>query len=448
MAMTAEHHVHLKDPRPPLEQLSRLLLSEDMSDIAVVVEGPDGTSRRFPIHKVVLGSCSPYWKALLYGKKSVGDSVTLDNIDGDVFETVLRFGYLGVCDVQAARVVAVMSAAIEFQMDTLVTACVDYVEKNMTVDLCCDVLGMGSSAFPVCFLQPFCRHYLLVHIPELASRPTLLKAMSEDTLLTIVSLHGTDIDEYNVCRLVQRWCCAHAKDPTNKKEMADLHAPFIPFIRFFNMEKLRITSLVRTCALASDATLLTVYWKSSYGQQELPVQYKACVSSNEIGERPISNGKGNERARPGNTPRDTLLWDVILDMIQTKPVYFSKTEYINGIAVRGKLIWDYSTRYLALGVDVFSPYLKGPIGVDASVSVSMPNGGETRESKGVISDEKDSTSLPLLLNFINMNFPFQRVDHGCYSENIPLKYERYRRCTIKLVFAKMKLFKRSPNVLH
>ncbi|KAF8692006.1 hypothetical protein HU200_039953 [Digitaria exilis] len=77
-------------PSDLLEQLGKLLLAEEGSDVAFSVGGEN-----FPAHKIVLATRSHVFEAQLYGqmKENMACRVTVEDIQPKVFKALLQFIY-------------------------------------------------------------------------------------------------------------------------------------------------------------------------------------------------------------------------------------------------------------------------------------------------------------------------------------------------------------------
>ncbi|ERL86530.1 hypothetical protein D910_05020, partial [Dendroctonus ponderosae] len=74
------------------ENLASLLLSQEYSDIVLVVEG-----QKLHAHKVILAARSDYFRALLYGglRESNQDEIELPNAPLNAFKVLLKYIYTG-----------------------------------------------------------------------------------------------------------------------------------------------------------------------------------------------------------------------------------------------------------------------------------------------------------------------------------------------------------------
>lgn len=97
------------------EHIGRLYLQPDYSDLTLVVEGT-----RLPAHRLVLASCSDYFRAMLYGgmRESQQNEVVLMDTPLGAFELLLKYIYTGQLKLSGLKVGSLLSlVATAFLLD-------------------------------------------------------------------------------------------------------------------------------------------------------------------------------------------------------------------------------------------------------------------------------------------------------------------------------------------
>ncbi|KAF4528079.1 hypothetical protein B566_EDAN014612 [Ephemera danica] len=82
------------------------------------------------------------------GKRGAARSrVTVPNIPGDILEIIIRFMYLDEIELDGSNMWAILRAADFLQIERLTDRCIDYLEKNMCVTTCCDLLNLTDKTY-------------------------------------------------------------------------------------------------------------------------------------------------------------------------------------------------------------------------------------------------------------------------------------------------------------
>ena len=118
--------------------------SKSLSDCTL--ETDDGM--KFPIHRVVLGSCSKYFKRMFTGdlKESNRDRVKIHEVDSTGLEAVISFAYSGKIESLTLNTfVVTMKTARHLGVDQMVADCVEFCEKlRVTLENCLDIYRISG----------------------------------------------------------------------------------------------------------------------------------------------------------------------------------------------------------------------------------------------------------------------------------------------------------------
>ncbi|XP_061083203.1 kelch-like protein 41b [Conger conger] len=103
--------------------------------------------RSFPCHRVIMAACSPYFRELYFseeGKELEGDKeVVLDNVDPTVMDMIIRYLYSAEIELTDENVQDVFVVANRFQIPSVFTACVNYLQKKLSLANCLAIFRLG-----------------------------------------------------------------------------------------------------------------------------------------------------------------------------------------------------------------------------------------------------------------------------------------------------------------
>ncbi|XP_055855571.1 kelch-like protein 1 [Episyrphus balteatus] len=116
-------------------------------DIILITEN-DQT--RFHAHKMILSASSLFFFSMLQknrkrkNNKARHEEIRLKDIDGIVLESILGFIYTASIKLHSATVLRVLKAAQLFQLETLITACWEFLGDQLDASNCLSVLSLAE----------------------------------------------------------------------------------------------------------------------------------------------------------------------------------------------------------------------------------------------------------------------------------------------------------------
>ena len=125
-----------------LHGMTALWNQEALFDYTVVTS--DG--KQFKAHRAFLVSVSDYFKAMLCGSmlESAKDYVELKGIDSCGFGPLLKFVYTGYITLNEGTIQDVLSAASHLQIESAVMLCAQYLEHNIKLNNCVDIVQISE----------------------------------------------------------------------------------------------------------------------------------------------------------------------------------------------------------------------------------------------------------------------------------------------------------------
>eukprot|EP00064_Thunnus_orientalis_P010547 superscaffoldBa00001441_g10573 len=121
----------------------------------------------FKVHRVVLASCSPYFRAMFTSsfKECRASEVTLRDVCPQVVGRLIDFAYTSHITVGEKCVLHVLLAAMRYQMEDVAKACCDFLTKHLGPS---NVIGIARFAEEIgCVeLHQRSREYINTHFNE------------------------------------------------------------------------------------------------------------------------------------------------------------------------------------------------------------------------------------------------------------------------------------------
>ncbi|KAM9708745.1 kelch-like ECH-associated protein 1A [Menidia menidia] len=163
----------------------------------------------FKVHKVVLASCSPYFRAMFTRgfKECRASEVTLRDVCPEVVGRLIDFAYTSHITVGEKCVLHVLLGAMRYQMEDVAKACCDFLTKHLEP---ANVIGIARFAEEIgCTeLHQRCREYINTHFSEVTkvdeffslSHCQLLELISQDSIKVLC-----ESEVYKACTDWVRW---------------------------------------------------------------------------------------------------------------------------------------------------------------------------------------------------------------------------------------------------
>jgi len=103
--------------------------------------------RSFPCHRLIMAACSPYFREVFFTEegKEVEDAkeVVLEDVNPAVLDMVIKYLYSAEIDLTDDNVQDIFAVANRFQIPSVFTVCVNYLQKKLAPHNCLAVFRMG-----------------------------------------------------------------------------------------------------------------------------------------------------------------------------------------------------------------------------------------------------------------------------------------------------------------
>ncbi|XP_006640119.2 kelch-like ECH-associated protein 1A isoform X1 [Lepisosteus oculatus] len=167
------------------------------------------TQEDFKVHKVVLASCSPYFKAMFTSsfRECQASELTIRDVSPRVIERLIDFAYTARVTVGEACVLHVLMGAMRYQMEDVAKACCSFLAQHLEP---ANVIGITSFAEDIGCRELHLkgREYINTHFSEVTkegeffnlSHCQLLDLISQDSLKVLC-----ESEVYKACIEWVRW---------------------------------------------------------------------------------------------------------------------------------------------------------------------------------------------------------------------------------------------------
>ncbi|KAM9850468.1 kelch-like protein 41a [Aulostomus maculatus] len=102
--------------------------------------------RSIPCHRLILAACSPYFRELYFsedGKETDKKEVVLENLEPGVMEAIVNYMYSAEIDINDSNVQDIMTVANRFQIPSVFTVCVNFLQKKLSKKNCLAIYRLG-----------------------------------------------------------------------------------------------------------------------------------------------------------------------------------------------------------------------------------------------------------------------------------------------------------------
>lgn len=175
--------------------------------------------REFPCHRLVLAACSPYFRARFLAEPDSAGELRLEEVSPDVVSQVLHYLYTSEIALDEASVQDLFAAAHRFQIPSIFTICVSFLQKRLCLANCLAVFRLGL-LLDCARLAVAARDFICARFP-LVARDNDFLGLSADELIAIISSDGLNVEkEEAVFEAVMRWASSGDAEAQAERQRA------------------------------------------------------------------------------------------------------------------------------------------------------------------------------------------------------------------------------------
>lgn len=194
-----------------LEGLNKHRKENTFTDVVIKVE-----EQQFPVHRCVLSSFSPYFRAMFTAEMSEAkqEVVELQGVEPEMIRLLIEFAYTGSITITKLNVQSLLSAANLLEVLQVRDACCQFLDRNMDETNC---LGIHcfAEAHACTQLMLTAKSYVLKHFQDIVDGDEFT-AISEAKLIEIISSDHLVVDrEETVFYACLNWLKAQERVPKN-----------------------------------------------------------------------------------------------------------------------------------------------------------------------------------------------------------------------------------------
>ncbi|OCU00689.1 kelch-like ECH-associated protein 1A [Xenopus laevis] len=190
------------------EKMDELRRNNLLCDVLLRVSH-NGKEENFHAHKIVLASCSPFFRAMFTNnfRECHAREVTIKDICPKVMQWLIEFAYTSRITVGEKCVLHVLLAAMRYQMEDVAKACSDFLVKHLDSS---NVIGISNFAEQIGCIELYRkgREYINTHFSEVTNEEEFFN-LSHCELLDLVSQDSLNVlcesEVYNACLKWMQW---------------------------------------------------------------------------------------------------------------------------------------------------------------------------------------------------------------------------------------------------
>ncbi|KAK6492188.1 kelch-like protein 40b [Huso huso] len=198
------------DPAEELRIYQQTLLQDGLNDLLENDKFVDCTlkvkDKKFPCHRLVLAACSPYFRAMFLSEmeESKQKEIVLEDVEPEVLGRILKYIYTSEIEITEQNVQDIFSAANMFQVPSVFTVCVSFLQKRLSLSNCLAIFRLGLM-LDCARLAIAARDFISDRF-QLISRDQDFEQLSASELAAIISSDSLNVEkEEIVFEAVMKW---------------------------------------------------------------------------------------------------------------------------------------------------------------------------------------------------------------------------------------------------
>lgn len=179
--------------------------------------------RSLPCHKLIMAACSPYFRELYFSEDGTeiedpNREVVLEEVDPTIMDMVVNYLYSAEIEITDENVQDVFAIANRFQIPSLFTVCVNFLQNKLSLGNCLAIFRMGL-ALNCPRLAVSARDFIAERFETLAKDEDFLEFEAPE-LFAIIGCDALNVErEEVVFELLMKWVRKNKENRT--KVLAD-----------------------------------------------------------------------------------------------------------------------------------------------------------------------------------------------------------------------------------
>lgn len=166
-----------------------------------------------PCHRLILSACSPYFREYFLSEQSEEKKkeVVLDNVDPITLDLIVKYLYSASIDLNDTNVQDIFALASRFQIPSVFTVCVSYLQKRLAVGNSLAILRLGL-LLDCPRLALSARDFVSDHFVEICKEEDFMQ-LAPHELISVISPDNLNIEKESVVfEAVMRWVRAEKEN--------------------------------------------------------------------------------------------------------------------------------------------------------------------------------------------------------------------------------------------
>ncbi|XP_067658878.1 BTB/POZ domain-containing protein 6-like [Haliotis asinina] len=211
-------------------------------------------------HKYVLGARSDVFFTMFNGSIPQSNDVDVPDIEIEPFKIFLRYLYCDEVLINSDNVLSVLYCSKKYNVQSLLTKCLDLVKNMMSVDNVCSLFEQAHF-FDEPQLYQSCLSFIHQHGTDVL-RTTGFIQLSRTCVLDVISSDSLACEERYVIEAMLRWAeaeCKRQNEPVNDSNLRKILGELLFQIRFSLLDISYYSSKVSTRKILTDAEKVTLF---------------------------------------------------------------------------------------------------------------------------------------------------------------------------------------------
>ncbi|KAM9304863.1 kelch-like protein 41 [Gastrophryne carolinensis] len=162
--------------------------------------------KTLPCHRLILAACSPYFREFFLSDESEEKkkNMELDNVDPAIMEAILKYIYSADIDLNDANVQDIFALASRFQIPSVFTVCVTYLQRRLSPTNCLAIFRLGL-LLDCPRLAITARDYVCDRFSQICDEEDFLQ-LAPHELIAVISSDSLNVEkEETVFEAVMKW---------------------------------------------------------------------------------------------------------------------------------------------------------------------------------------------------------------------------------------------------
>ncbi|XP_067659358.1 BTB/POZ domain-containing protein 6-like [Haliotis asinina] len=211
-------------------------------------------------HKYVLGARSDVFFTMFNGSIPQSNDVDVPDIEIEPFKIFLRYLYCDEVLINSDNVLSVLYCSKKYNVQSLLTKCLDLVKNMMSVDNVCSLFEQAHF-FDEPQLYQSCLSFIHQHGTDVLRTIGFIQ-LSRTCVLDVISSDSLACEERYVVEAMLRWAkaeCKRQNEPVHDSNLRKILGELLFQIRFSLLDISYYSSKVSTRKILTDAEKVTLF---------------------------------------------------------------------------------------------------------------------------------------------------------------------------------------------